>query len=199
MSVNYTGLKNTIKDILARTDIPDTAFDVFVSTVEQDIRTNLQTLELEDMYEADIEDGSVELPSDYQKSRVVMVNDVPLTQTDPQSFFENKYNNNFTTIGNKMYFGGGVQGNRVKILYVKFLDGLSATNGENAITKWYPNLYIFGLLREASYYINDKERASVYEQRFTDALDLAGIQEDHKRYSGSRLVATGASTIVEGM
>lgn len=199
MSVNYTSLKNTVKDVLARTDIPDTAFDVFVATVEQDIRANLQTLEMEAFFESDIEEGYITIPSDYQRAKVVMVDDTPLTQTDPQSFFENRYNNNFTTIGDKIYFGDGVQGNHAKVLYIKFLDGLSESNGVNSITKWYPNLYIFGLLREASYYIDDKERAAVYEQRFTDALDLAGIQEDHKRYSGSRLVAAGSSVLAKGM
>lgn len=195
MSVNYTSLKNTVKDVLARTDISDTAFDTFIATVEQDIRANLQTLESEAFFEAEIENGCIELPPDYQKARVVTVEDVTLTQTDPQTFFENKNNSNFTTIGNKIYFGNNVQGNKVKILYVKFLDGLSEENGANAITKWYPNLYIFGLLREASYYINDKQRAAEYDQRFVDALDLAGIQEDHKRYSGSRLVSSGVTTI----
>lgn len=199
MSVNYAGLKNTVKDILARSDISDIAFDTFVATVEQDIRANLQMLEMEDFFEADIVDGSITLPDDYQKSRIVMVNGQVLTQTDPQTFFEDSMNINFTTIGGKMYFGGGVVGSSVKILYDKFLNGLSSMNGTNAVTKWYPNLYIFGLLREASYYIDDKDRVALYEQRFTDALDLAGIQEDHKRYSGSRLVAKGVSSLVKGI
>lgn len=199
MSINYAGLKNTVRDVLARTDITDVAFDIFVMTVEQEVRANFQPLELEAFYESDIENGIISLPEDYQLSRVVMVNDNPLTQTDPQTFFQNKYNNNFTTVGNKMYFGDGVQGSHVKMLYTKMLDGLSSTNGENSITKYYPNLYIFGLLREASYYIDDKERASMYNNRFLEALDLAGIQEDHKRYSGSRLVANSSVSLIKGI
>lgn len=199
MSVNYTSLKNTVADFLARDDISIVAFNTFIDITEMDITASFSPKELDAFVELDIQDdGYVELPTDYRLSRVVKVGDNgPLQQIDPQSFFENTYNSNITTIGTKMYFGKQIQGKKCKMLYSRRIPSL-ITEEENAISQLYPSLYIFGCLKEAAAYIDDKQKLAIYEQKFMEALESAVVDADTSRYSGSRLVTTPTTILLGG-
>jgi hypothetical protein len=48
-------------------------------------------------------------------------------------------------------------------------------------------VYLFGCLREAYSYISDNDKASLYDTRFTRALEEAKYDADTGAYSGSVL------------
>lgn len=198
--MNLTSLRNQVKDYLARDDISDSVFQVFLVAVEQDIFSNFQPLELDKSATITIENGEAELPSDAQYVRVVLDSQgATLEQIDNESFFQNKGGSYFTRRGNKLLFGDGVTSGEVTLLYGAYLQGLSSTRESNIISEKYPSVYLFGLLREASYYIKDTEYASIYNQRFMDALEAATVDDDKARYTGSRLSAHAKSAIVKGI
>jgi hypothetical protein len=199
MSVNYTSLKNLVADFLARDDISTTALNTFIDVIESDITASFSPKELDDYVELPVQPGNfIILPDDYRLSRVVKVGDsTPIQQIDPQSFFENTYNNFLTTIGNKMYFGKSIQGDTCTMLYSKRIPSL-VKEEENAISLLYPSLYIYGCLKEAAAYIDDKQKLAMYEQKYAEALETAAVDADTSRYSGSRLVSVSTTTLLGG-
>lgn len=199
MSTNYTKLKNTINDYLARDDISKTAVDTFIDIVEADITASFSPKELDAFVELPIQEGNfITLPDDYRLARVVMVGDSkPLSQIDPQSFFENTYNSFITTIGDRMYFGKQVTGATCKMLYSRRLIPLYEKES-NVISNLYPSLYIYGCLKEASAYIDDKQKMALYEQKYAEALETCAVDADQSRYSGSRLVTHPVNVLLEG-
>lgn len=199
MSVNYTSLKNLVADFLARDDISTVAMNTFIDVVEADLIASFQPRGLDDYVELPItEDGYVILPDDYRLSRVVSVDGYgPLQQIDPQSFFSSPDSIYITTIGDKMYFGKGITGKTCKMLYSKRIPSLSKAES-NVISELYPSLYIYGCLKEAAAYIDDKAKVEMYQQKYLEALEAAQIDADTDRYSGSKLVFDSGTTLVGG-
>lgn len=198
--MNLASLRNQVRDYLARTDISDNVFQTFLLPVEQDIFSNFQPLELDATAILPVVDGEAELPTDLQYIRVVKDQEGNvLTQTDNQSFYENTGSSCFTRRGNKLLFGEGISGDKVVLSYNAYLPGLSATREENIVSIKYPSVYLFGLLREASYYIKDTEYANIYNQRFMEALEAAAVDDDKARFTGSRLVAQSKGSTIKGI
>lgn len=199
MSTNYTKLRTTINDYLARDDISKTAIETFIDIVEADITASFSPKEMDAFVELPIdEDNTITLPDDYRLSRLVKVGDSkPLQQIDPQSFFENQHNNYITTIGNKMYFGKNVTGKTCQMLYSRRLTPLYVKE-TNVISELYPSLYIYGCLKEAAAYIDDKQKLAIYEEKYNAALEDCAVDADQSRYSGSRLVSHPVNTLLEG-
>lgn len=199
MSTNYTKLKKTITDYLARDDISDTAINTFIDAVEQNINANFSPKELDAVVTIDIDaDNSIKLPDDYREARSVQVDDgLPLEQIDPQSFFSMPESSYITTIGDRMYIGKGATGGSVRLLYSKRLTPLYEGE-ENVISKVYPSLYVFGCLKEAAGYIDDKAKQDYYEAKYAAALEAAMIDADQSRYSGSRLAWRSSQAIMGG-
>ena len=126
--MNLASLRNQVKDYLARDDISDSVFQVFLAAVEQDIFSNFQPLELDKSATITIENGEAELPSDAQYVRVVLDSQgATLEQIDNESFFQNKGGSYFTRRGNKLLFGDGVTSGEVTLLYGAYLQGLSSS------------------------------------------------------------------------
>lgn len=199
MSTNYTKLRTTINDYLARDDISKTAIETFIDIVEADITASFSPKEMDAFVELPIsEDNTVTLPDDYRLSRLVKVGDSkPLQQIDPQSFFENTHNSYITTIGDKMYFGKNVTGKTCQMLYSRRLTPLYVKES-NVISELYPSLYIYGCLKEAAAYIDDKQKMAIYEEKYHAALEDCAVDADQSRYSGSRLVSHPVNTLLEG-
>ena len=192
--MDYASLKSTVLDWLARQDISDTVFESFVTIVEQTISAELKCFDVEDTYAAvptvDISTGAsfIPLPNNFREARVVMVDDKPIYYIEPQKFLTDKYNNGFTIVGNKMLFGGGNSSEHaVTVVYYKRVPHINLVNLKNSIIEKYPNVYLFGCLREAYSYISDIDKSSVMDTRFQRAIEEARFDADTSAYSGSVL------------
>lgn len=192
--MDYASLKSTVLDWLARQDISDTVFEGFVTIVEQTISAELKCLDVEDTYAAvpsvDVSTGFsyVPLPKDFREARVVMVDDKPIFYIEPQKFLSDQYNSGFTIVGNKMLFGkGNLSEHAVTIIYYTRVPHININNLKNSIIEKYPNVYLFGCLREAYSYVSDIDKSSVMDTRFQRAIEEARFDADTSAYSGSVL------------
>lgn len=192
--MDYASLKSTVLDWMARQDISNTVFEGFVTIVEQTISAELKCFDTEEVYTAQPvsqQDGFsvIELPKDFREARVVSLADKPIMYIEPQKFLSEPYNMGFTIIGGKMYFGNGNLTNEstAKVIYYKRVLHINNDNLTNAVIEKYPNLYLFGCLREAYSYISDNEKASLYDTRFQRAVEEARFDADTSAYSGSVL------------
>lgn len=191
--MDYASLKSTVLDWIARQDISDIVFEGFVTIIEQTISAELKCLDLEGVYGSNVKAseesgfGYVLLPSDFREARVVTVGDKTLMYIEPQRFMSDEYNSGFTIVAGKMYFGRGVGSGGAEIIYYKRVPHINRSTLSNAIIDKYPNVYLFGCLREAYSYISDNEKASLYDTRFGRALEEAKYDADTSAYSGSVL------------
>lgn len=191
--MDYASLKSTVLDWIARQDISDVVFEGFVTIIEQTISAELKCFDLEDTYEAAVSMpensglGYVLLPRDFRDARVVTVGDKTLMYIEPQRFMSDEYNGGFTIVAGKMYFGRGVGSGEAKVIYYKRVPHINNDELNNVIIDKYPNVYLFGCLREAYSYISDNEKASLYDTRFERALEEAKYDADTSAYSGSVL------------
>lgn len=191
--MDYGSLKGTVLDWIARQDISDSVFEGFTTIVEQTIAAELRCYDLEGTYVDEIESPedsgfcSITLPADFREARVVSVGDKPLMYIEPQRFLSNEYNGGFTIVAGKMLFGRSAGSGKVSVIYYKRVPHINLENLTNAIIEKYPNVYLFGCLREAYSYISDNDKASLYDTRFTRALEEAKYDADTGAYSGSVL------------
>lgn len=191
--MDYASLKSTVLDWLARQDISDTVFESFVTIVEQTISAELKCFDTEKMLTAvptntELGFSAVELPKDFREARVVMYANDPLLYIEPQKFIENKDNGGFTIVGGKVLLGNGVSGNgSLVIVYYTRVPHINLKNMTNAIIEKYPNIYLFGCLREAYSYISDLEKSSLMDTRLERAIEEARMDADTSAYSGSVL------------
>lgn len=192
--MDYASLRSTVLDWLARQDISDTVFEGFVTIVEQTISAELKCFDVEKTYSASVSTDEnnglsyIKLPEDFREARVVVVNDSPIYYIEPQKFLSDKYNSGFTILSDRMYFGNGNSSyTSVTIDYYTRVPHINTNNLENSIIKKYPNVYLFGCLREAYSYISDMEKSSLMDTRFQRAIEEARFDADTSAYSGSVL------------
>lgn len=192
--MDYASLKSTVLDWIARTDISDVVFEGFVTIIEQTISAELKCFDIEDVFSATpvlANNGftALKLPADFREARVVTFNNKPLMYIEPQKFMSDKYNNGFTIISGNMYFGNGNTSSSpaVNVTYYKRVPHINTENLTNVVIDKYPNLYLFGCLREAYLYISDTEKADLMDTRFTRSLEEARYDADTAAYSGSVL------------
>lgn len=191
--MDYASLKSTVLDWLARQDISDPVFEGFVTIVEQTISAELKCFDTEKVLvetpvPSDLGYLSVKLPKDFREARVVTFAGNTLLYVEPQKFIETPDSKGFTIIGGVMQFGTGVVGTGdAQIIYYSRVPHININNLSNAIIEKYPNVYLFGCLREAYSYISDMEKASLMDTRMERAIEEARFDADTSAYSGSVL------------
>lgn len=191
--MDYASLKSTVLDWLARQDISDTVFESFVTIVEQTISAELKCFDTEKMFTSALTNtelgySGVELPKDFREARVVVLANNPLYYVEPQRFMETQDCNGFTIVGGKLLLGRGVLGEGpLTVVYYTRVPHINLKNMTNAIIEKYPNVYLFGCLREAYSYISDIEKSSLMDTRLERAIEEARFDADTSAYSGSVL------------
>jgi len=190
--MDYGSLKSTVLDWIARQDISDVVFEGFVTIIEQTISAELRCYDLEGIFSGTVEEDengytTLSLPTDFREARVVTLGSKPLMYIEPQRFLSNVNCNGFTIIGGKICFGNGAGSGIAQVTYYKRVPHINLQSLSNAIISKYPNVYLFGCLREAYNYISDVDKASVMDTRFERALEEAKYDADTGAYSGSVL------------
>lgn len=192
--MDYASLKSTVLDWLARQDISDNIFESFVTIVEQTISAELKSFDTEKLFVApaleltELGFLGASLPKDFREARVVMYANNPIYYVEPQKFMQTPQSTGFTIVGGKILVGAGVQGTgSLSVVYYTRVPHINLNNLTNAIIEKYPNIYIFGCLREAYSYISDSEKASLMDTRLQRALEEARVDADTSAYSGSVL------------
>ena len=70
----------------------------------------------------------------------------------------------------------------VTMTYTSNLVPLSLTNQTNDILTKYPNIYLFGCLKQASIWLQDIDQSIVYDGLFSEAISAANMSESDIKY-----------------
>lgn len=198
MSIStYAELKSTIADFLARDDLT-TQIPNFIQLAEGRMNRELETREQQKRVTATLETGDeyVALPTDMREIREVKLNTSPIKVLDYYSPVGLDQSYGSTSTGKPS--GYSVVGRELKlrpvpdasytaeIIYIGNLNSLS----DSATTTLFlrsPDLYLYGSLTEAYAYLLDEQRASVYDSKFTRALEEVKVDEQRSQYGSGSL------------
>lgn len=190
--MNYNSLYTTVIDYLARDDISETIFNVWLRTIESELNSKLTTWNEYVEFSGVLKDNRVELPDDYKQGIVTKIGDslVRVLQYKQPQFFEETRDvyGYYTMKNNELVVSGGYPETEITIDYNRKIVPLSKTKPENYISKEYSGLYLYGLLREAYNWVQDYEKSEQNNLRYREIIDDVNYQGVMKSASGSQLV-----------
>ncbi len=189
--MNYQSLYTNIQDYLARDDISYSLFDLWLRIVEKKLNSRLTTVADYSFYTAELEDDSLELPSDFRQGMVTKIGgkSIVLQYKGVQQYEETKDVFGYFTIkNNRLYLSGNIGNIEVTLEYNRTITPLSSTNTENEIIINYPDLYLSGVLKEAAIWSKDSTLNQLHKANFEEALTEANWDSVSKAMSGSQLV-----------
>lgn len=198
MSIStYAELKTTIANFLARDDLTD-QIPNFIQLAEGRMNRELETREQQKRVTATLTSGDeyIALPTDLREIREVKLNTSPITVLDYYSPVG--LDQSFGTTSQGKPSGYSVVGRELKlrpvpdssytaeIIYIGNLNSLSDSATTTLFTRS-PDLYLYGSLTEAYTYLLDEQRASVYDSKFTRALEEVKVDEQRSQYGSGSL------------
>ena len=194
---NYAELKTSIANFLARDDLTD-QIPNFIQLAEGRMNRELETREQQKRVTATLTSGDeyIALPTDLREIREVKLNTSPITVLDYYSPVG--LDQSFGTTSQGKPSGYSVVGKELKlrpvpdssyvaeIIYIGNLNSLSDSATTTLFTRS-PDLYLYGSLTEAYTYLLDEQRASVYDSKFTRALEEVKVDEQRSQYGSGSL------------
>ncbi len=198
MSIStYAELKTSIANFLARDDLTD-QIPNFIQLAEGRMNRELETREQQKRVTATLTSGDeyIALPTDLREIREVKLNTSPITVLDYYSPVG--LDQSFGTTSQGKPSGYSVVGKELKlrpvpdssyvaeIIYIGNLNSLSDSATTTLFTRS-PDLYLYGSLTEAYTYLLDEQRASVYDSKFTRALEEVKVDEQRSQYGSGSL------------
>jgi len=194
---NYAELKTAIANFLARDDLTD-QIPNFIQLAESRMNRELETREQQKRVTATLTSGDeyIALPPDMREIREVKLNTSPITVLSYYSPVALDKSYGTTSTGKPS--GYSVVGKELKlrpvpdstytaeIIYVGDLNSLS-NSATTTLFSRSPDLYLYGSLTEAYTYLLDEQRASVYDSKFTRALEEVKLDEQRSQYGSGSL------------
>ena len=74
---------------------------------------------------------------------------------------------------------------QLTISYFTKLVPLSNTNPTNLVLANYPNIYLFGILKEMAPYLEQPDESALWQQKFDAAINDANVDREREEYSAS--------------
>lgn len=197
---NYTDLQTSIANFLARSDLTAQIPD-FIKLAEVRLSRELESRSQEKRVLAQTVAATeyLALPTDLREVREVKLNTSPLTVLQYKS--PSQIDSDHPTTGNGKPVSYSIVGDELKlrpvpdtaydieIVYIGEITPLSATNLTNNILTRHPDAYLAGSLVEAYTYLMDEQRAQVYDQKFSRAIDEIRKDENRAQYGSGSLRA----------
>jgi len=194
----YSDLQTSIASFLARTDLTAQIPD-FIKLAESRMSRELETRSQEKRVQATLTAGNeyISLPTDMREIRSVKLNTSPLTVLEYKS--PTQIDADYSTTGLNKPDAYSVVGSDLKlrpvpdsayvaeIIYIGDIEALSATNTTNNILTRHPDAYLSGSLVEAYTYLMDEQRAQVYDQKFSRAIEEIRKDEQRAQYGSGTL------------
>ena len=200
----YTELKAAVIDQSHRDDL-DLKIDDFIQLAETEARANpdeplnLRASEVEVELSTVVDSSTVALPSGFSHARGLRITvggeKVRLTYREPSSMLYRSGSGEpfaYTVIANNIQFDIATDAiYTVTLQYLGDFPALTSAAPTNIVLTKYPNIYLFGCLKQANIYADDDEKALKYNLLFADAIKSANIAEARGRYSDSPTIAVG--------
>lgn len=199
---SYATLQTAIQNFLARSDL-NTQIPEFIQLAEARINRELETREQEKRSQATLSVGDeyIALPSDLREIREVKLNTSPITVLDYMS--PSSIDKTYANTGNGKPTAYSVVGLEMKlrpvpdsaytaeIVYIGSVAALSSVSTPILFLRS-PDLYLYGSLSEAYNYLLDEQRAAVYDEKFTRAMNEVKLDEERSHYGTGSLTVKSA-------
>ena len=181
---DYTALKSTIADYLARSDLT-TQIPDFITLAENRLRRDVRIRPMLKVVttETVASDPTVSLPSDFLEMRDLHIDANPihtLIYQNPSNFFRNAkagtltggYPNNYTIMGSEFQFAPIPDSNyTLRMVYYAAPAYLSSTNTSNNFLAYCPDLLLYASLGEAEPYLMNDARITTWATLYDRGLD----------------------------
>ena len=186
---NYTDLKSTVADYLARTDLT-TQIPDFITLAENRLRRDLRIRQMIKVVTAPTTagDSTVALPSDFLEMRDLHIESNPIQTViyqNPSNFFRNS---SVTVSGMPSYYtatGSEIQfapipdsAYTLKMIYYASPSYLSSTVPSNAFLATCPDLLLYASLGEAEPYLMNDARVQTWASLYDRGLNSLTISDD---------------------
>ena len=181
---DYTALKSTIADYLARSDLT-TQIPDFITLAENRLRRDVRIRAMLKVVTASTtaSDPTVSIPSDFLEMRDLHIDANPiqtLIYQNPSNFFRNAkagtltggYPNNYTIMGSEFQFAPIPDSNyTLRMVYYAAPAYLSSTTTSNAFLAYCPDLLLYAALGEAEPYLMNDARITTWASLYDRGLD----------------------------
>ena len=199
---NYSDLQAAIQSYLfSRTDLASNIPD-FITLCEAQLNRRLRVRQMEGRYTASLTAGNAYLAT---PSSMISFRRLAITSINPAQLIEyvtpdemyalwNDTNLedtpvNYTIIGSEIQFGPiPDSGYTVEGDYYAQIPSL-ATNSTNWLMTAYPDIYLFGSLKNAAAFLGNDSRIPVWNAGFEQAMNELELNDDKDRYAMSSLVS----------
>jgi len=198
---NYTDLKASVADYLARTDLTAQIPD-FITLAELRLKRDLRIRQMLQVATATmtVSDSTVALPSDFLAIREIHLNTNPASSLEylsPTSFFSNALTTNlgkptkYTVLAAEFQFAPiPDSAHVVQILYYATPTPLSSSVPSNVFLSTCPDLLLYAALGEAEPYLINDARIQTWAALYDRGLASLSSSDESSEYAGSPLVMT---------
>jgi hypothetical protein len=201
---NYTDLKASVADYLARTDLT-TQIPDFITLAENRLRRDLRLRQMIKVVTAPTTagDSTVALPSDFLEMRDIHIESNPIQTViyqNPSNFFRNS---NVTTSGMPSYYtvtGSEFQfapipdsAYTLKMIYYAAPTYLSSSVSSNVFLATCPDLLLYASLGEAEPYLMNDARVATWAALYDKGLTSLTISDDAGEQPSSPMVISVAT------
>lgn len=186
----YSDLKAAVADWLNRSDLTATIPN-FIALAEADINSHfdLRTVESDQLVSATPGSRYVALPTGFREAQNLWIN-WPYGRGTPLRFVTPELLTTIATPGAPLLWC--IDGDNIAFerpadqaysLTLRMIGGvgLSDTSPANLILTNYPNVYLYGALREAAPYLRDPEASGLWEAKYADAITKAKAKENRTK------------------
>ena len=201
---NYTDLKATVADYLARTDLTTQITD-FITLAENRLRRDLRLRQMIKVVTTTTtaSDATVALPSDFLEMRDIHIETNPIQTViyqNPSNFFRNS---NVTVGGMPSYYtvtGSEFQfapipdsAYTLKMIYYAAPTYLSSSVSSNVFLATCPDLLLYASLGEAEPYLMNDARVATWAALYDKGLTSLTISDDAGEQPSSPMVISVAT------
>jgi len=195
----YTELKSSVADWLNRTDLTAVVPD-FISLAEAQIERTLRTRQMIVRATASIDSEYSAVPSDFLETKSIKLNTNPVTalQFESVDALDSLKSTTYIAAGKPQYFG--IVGGQIRVLpvpdstytaeliYYAKLTKLSDSVASNWLLSQAPDVYLYGALMQATPYLKDDARISVWAALYARGLEELQVADDRGATSGGSIM-----------
>ncbi len=195
---NYSELKTSIANFLARTDLTD-QIPNFILLAEARLSRDLETRGQEKRAQSALTTGDefLTLPTDMREVRFIKLLTSPSTVLEYKSphVLDSEFSGNtngkpqaYSIVGSELKLRPiPDESYNVEIIYIGSLQALSDSNTTNDMLTRHPDAYLMGSLVEAYLYLMDQNSATIYDQKFSRIIEEIRTDEQRSHYGTGSL------------
>lgn len=200
--MSFATLKTDIENVLARTDL-NGFLSRFIRDAENELYRKVRLRGMEKSFSSDIASGTIALPTSYLSLKYAYINQAPVQWLDRKSpewiyrHYPTRSSDGLPVAiareAETFIFGPFPDSNyTVKGVYYKRPVYISVDDSDSWFLDNYQHVLFYGALVQASRFIANDPRASMWQQEYERSIEALVMEDDHEEYSGSALATVPA-------